>query len=450
MSSASALPDGRRWQLRPSPKYAAHGVVRTVPPAVTVRRVLPLMGRIGVTRIGEVTGLDRVGIPNYTAVRPAGLDGISYYNGKGATRADAKAGALMEAIERASGEECDHPVHYGTRAEMEQAGPTIDPTTVIVPWVVEYTADLRLEWVEGFDLLGQQPTFVPLNAVVCPYQPPAGRPTLHWSSSNGLASGNTMEEALCQALCEVVERDAEAVAHTALRLQPAVAAVLACMGMAPARGRGQEEDCYPLVALDTLPPRAAALARRLTAAGLRIYLRNATSTGGIATLECTVVEPLMGGRWSAYAGNGTHPDARVAVSRALTEAAQSRVACIQGGREDLPDIVRGPRTCDPDRRFGQGRTVPFSSVPSYVHDDIADDIRFLLARLQQAGFAQVVAVDMTRPELGVPVVRLVVPGAEAWPVFEMHARRAAFGPRIALLLEATHPVAHEMGPGGTP
>ena len=450
MSSAFASPrSSHSWKLEPSPKYASHGVVRTVPPAETIRRTLPLMEKIGVSRIGDVTNLDRVGIPNYMAVRPGGRDGISYYNGKGATPQDAKAGALMEAIERASAEECDLQVFYCTREEMERTGPTIDPAEIIVPQVTKYVPDLRIEWVEGFDLLAKRPTYVPLNAVICPYQPPEGRPVLHYASSNGLASGNTKEEALCHALCEVIERDAEAMAHTTLKLKPAVASVLATMGLAPAETNIQPSDRFSRINLDTLPPRCAGYVARLSDAGIKVYLRDATSTAGIPTFDCVIVEPQVDGSFLAHTGCGTHPDARVAASRAITEAAQSRLGCIQGGREDLPEFVKGPAHFDPEAMFGGGNSIPFSAVTSYVYDDIADDIRFMLQRLVEAGFTQVIALDMTRPELDVPVVRVIIPRAEAWPVFQMHAHRGAFGSRIADLLHVTHSVAEELNPGST-
>ena len=59
----------------------------------------------------------------------------------------------------------------------------------------------------GFDLLTRQPTYVPVNCVVCPYHSFSAT-TLFYSSTNGLASGNTRLDALCHALCEVIERDA--------------------------------------------------------------------------------------------------------------------------------------------------------------------------------------------------------------------------------------------------
>lgn len=423
------------WELRRSPKYSTHGTVRVIPPEQTIARVTPLLETIGVTRVAEVTGLDRVGIPNFTTVRPRERgDGISYYNGKGVTHSAAHAGALMEAVERYSGELCDLPVRFARRSEIE--GPTVDPTEIIVPLAEDFQPDGPLEWVEGFDLLSRRPTYVPLAAVVCPYEPPPGRPMAFYGSTNGLASGNTAEEAACHALCEVIERDAAAVADAILDLGPAVGALLSDAGLAAAPGPSLPtcESRFPLIDLDTLPPSALALVRQLRDAGLLVYLRDVTSTAGVATLDCSIVEIQAGGRYLAHGGSGTHPDARVAVTRALTEAAQSRVGHIQGGREDLLHIVTEPGPYDPEVVYGRGEIRPFSSIESFEHACIDDDIRFLLAGLEADGFEQVVVVDLTRPEVGIPVVRVVVPRAEAWSVYFSHARRSTFGPRVRRIL----------------
>lgn len=431
------------WPFQSSPKYASYGVVRVVPATETIRRVMPLMKAMGVTRVAEVTGLDRVGIPNFITVRPRECgEGISYYNGKGVTRSAAQAGALMEAVERYSGERCDLPVYYCDREEMERRGPTVDVQEIIVPHAAEYRPGLRLEWVEGYDLLSGRSTYVPLGAVVCPYEPPPGRPLLHYAHTNGLASGNTLEEALCHALCEVIERDAMAISDAALDLAPAVGRVLASMGLVPEPTVSAPKRRFPLIDLESLPRRALILVRRLQRAGLLVYLRDITSTAGIPTLNCAIVEPQPGGHHLAHGGSGTHPDARVAVSRALTEAAQSRVGHIQGGREDLPHIVGTTAPFDPDEVFGGGEVKSFSTMPSYEHANIDDDIRFVLDQLKQAGFEQVVAVDLTRPEVGVPVVRVVIPRAESWSVFFSHARRARLGPRVNRILSKALIEAH--------
>jgi ribosomal protein S12 methylthiotransferase accessory factor len=341
---------------------------------------------------------------------------------------------MMEAIEHYSGERCDQPVFYETYREMSKRGASVDPRELIVPQVREYRPNLKLEWIEGFDLLSRQPIYVPLNAVVCPYEASRGC-AIYYASTNGLASGNTVAEALCHALCEVIERDALAISLTALELAPAVGRVLADAGLASSDSVASKTDRFPLVSLEDLPRNAAILVKKLRRAGLRVYLRNITSTGGIPTLDCTITE----GRQLVHGGSGTHPDARVALTRALSEAAQSRVACIQGGREDLPEIMRSDPNLDPDDVFGRGPVCSFASIRSYEHRSVDEDVRFILRRLRAAGFSQVIAIDLSRPEINVPVVRVVIPKAEAWTVFHLHTQRGAFGSRVAELLNNAGP-----------
>src|SRR3954452_18951706 len=105
----SADPCSYEYWLGPSEvKYSGSGVERSVRPSATIRRARTVLDVIGVTKVADVTDLDRIGIPNFMTVRPHDLGpGISYYNGKGTTRAAAHAGALMEAIERHAGERYD-------------------------------------------------------------------------------------------------------------------------------------------------------------------------------------------------------------------------------------------------------------------------------------------------------------------------------------------------------
>src|SRR5262245_21405550 len=75
-----------------------HGTHRLVAPGVTLARILPLLPALGITRYADVTGLDRLGVPTYCAIRPAAAT-LQVSNGKGLTHASAKVSALMEAIE---------------------------------------------------------------------------------------------------------------------------------------------------------------------------------------------------------------------------------------------------------------------------------------------------------------------------------------------------------------
>ena len=414
------------WRLTRLPKYSSKGVVRTVQPRETIRRARTVMKVAGITRIAEVTNLDRVGIPSFMTVRPRDLDpGISdYYNGKGTTRDDAEAGALMEAIERHAGEFCDYDVVVGSYGELQDRYECVRPDQIIVPTVHELSDDLTIEWVCGYDLLSARETFVPLNAVVCPYTP-EHVPILFYASTNGLASGNTRVEALCHAICEVIERDAQAISAARAHISPVVRSLV---GMEAETTNANNPNRRVL--LEGLPKRAQMLVARLKRAGLVVYLRNLTSTAGIATIDCTIVERKHDGSGDAYSGCGAHPDARVALLRAITEAEQSRITCIQSRREDLPK-VRHKTSREIDELFSAGDPISFQELPTFEHKYIDQDVQLLLDRLPQYGLHQLVVFDMTRPEVGIPVVRVVVPRAETWTVFHLLTGRGTFGPRIA-------------------
>jgi ribosomal protein S12 methylthiotransferase accessory factor YcaO len=414
------------WLGSREEKYSASGVERSVKPSATIRRAQAALDIIGVTKVADVTDLDRVGIPNFMTVRPHDLGpGISYYNGKGTTRAAAHAGALMEAVERHAGERYDGEITTASYYNLRRRHACVDPAEINVPMVRNFNEDLLLEWALGFDLIARKPTFAPLNCVMCPYVPSAGM-SLFYSSTNGLASGNTHVDALCHALCEVIERDATALAVARSEVKPAIASVLTDIGFDGGQLPGRENP--PMISLAGLPRRAAVLVRKLQSAGLEVQLRNLTSAVGIATIECTIVDTQgMPDGINAHAGCGTHPDARIALTRALTEAAQSRLTWIQGGREDLPDF-HPPKGRPPESWSGPSDTIGFDEIASYRHSSVNEDVEFI-EQMTQSGFEQIVAFDITSAEVGIPVVRVVVPRAEAWTIFLQHGDRASLGDR---------------------
>jgi len=425
-SPEGSLVNGSSWTSWSSPKHAGNGATRTIPPSETVRRVSPLMERIGVSRIADVTHLDRNGVPNFIAARPreAG-EGISYYNGKGASRSQARASAMMEAIERYSGEVCLQRPVFRSFAGLSLEASAVDPADVLVPRVREYRPESELEWVLGFELIGRVPTYVPLNSVVWPYKSSRGE-TYFCATTNGLAAGNTRDEAVCQALCEVNERDAISLYQASRSLKLRSRALYAQLGIP--HEPAPNPDSYRLIDPATLPLRARRVHGRLVAGGLSVYLRDATSETRIATFECIVTERQGHRGHVAHGGCGSHPNARVAALRALTEAAQSRVSFIQGGREDLPRFLND-HVADPDRDFGSGPVGDFSDVPLTENLTVGDDIASILEGFKRVGLLQVIAVDLTRPELGIPVVRIIVPGAESWPLFLSHGFAGAIGKR---------------------
>ncbi len=169
------------------------------------------------------------------------------------------------------------------------------------------------------------------------------------------------------------------------------------------------------VDLTVADPVVRRVAARFGAAGVRLHLRDITSPVDVPAYYAATYEPIYGG-YLAHEGMGAHPDARVALIRAMTEAAQSRAADIQGSRED----IRYWR-----KRAGDGKmpaeqwnittpsTVQQSIATAGVRNaDIRADILWMLDRLAGAGLTRALYVDLTDPRLAIPVVRVIVPGLE--------------------------------------
>ena len=89
-------------QLHSRKKWTVNGTSRIKPAQETLKKVIPISKKIGVTRLADITDMDVLRIPNYSAVVPGTEDYIWVYSGKGPTKEHAMASALMESIERYS------------------------------------------------------------------------------------------------------------------------------------------------------------------------------------------------------------------------------------------------------------------------------------------------------------------------------------------------------------
>jgi len=192
------------------PKKYFLGTHRALDPEETLKIVEPKAKAIGVTRVSDITGLDRVGIPIYSCVRPRAAEGAaSVYSGKGVTDVLAKVSALMEALERYSAElrpQDEGIMIKGSYKELSLRYSLVDPATLILPNVTSYSPSATLRWIKGYDLVQREEVLVPVSAVFHPYTP---KEDLHLfkTNTNGLASGNTIEEAILHGLMEVIERE---------------------------------------------------------------------------------------------------------------------------------------------------------------------------------------------------------------------------------------------------
>jgi ribosomal protein S12 methylthiotransferase accessory factor len=307
------------------------------------------------------------------------------------------------------------PFPWAVASERELAGALPLADVARLPRAVgsRYSPDLRILWVEA-RALGDGPRWLPYACVHTDFtvEPKPGDGCFS-ESSNGLASGNHPDEALLHGLCEVIERDA------AVRWHLRDGAAQASTRIDPATVRDEAN---------------AALLARCARAGLLVGLWELTSDAGVPAFLCQVTtraeEPLR--PLPPSAGMGCHPAREVALSRAITEAAQSRLVMVSGSRDD---VFRADyeRTLDRDAAAAHRALLarpggrPFGNGPDPAGDDLRADLDAVVGRLRAIGCEEVLAVDLSRPELGVPVVRAVVPGLEGPDALHgpaVHGRRA--------------------------
>lgn len=406
-------------EFRQRMRFERGSTHRIVAPEDTIKRIQPYMRRIGVTRIADTTGLDTLGMHIFSAIRPtdADLDGISVYNGKGLTKADSKAGAMMEAIERYRAESWLGPIYRGTYREIVALHPeaqVMNPGSMRLQRRKPFDPSRSLEWVDGWDLLEDRPAIVAMNFVLCPYHGP-GRGIFD-CSTNGLASGNCIEEAVVHALAEVIERDSYTIAMVRSELSNRFDQVLRQLLTAERHPLADiDGSLFPRIDLDTVPPQVRVLVRQAERAGTETMIRDITSDIGIASFLAILRSRNADGSDFAAGGFGCDPNSTIAAVRAITEAAQGRNVCIQGVRED----ARAVQPLNPAKekwlwRNDGALVVPFDQVPSYQNDDIRADLELLIERLKAAGVREAYAVDLSDPDIPAAVARVVVPEMESW------------------------------------
>lgn len=385
-----------------APKGFTIGTHRARAPRETLDEYEPLMPKMGITRLANLTGLDRVGIPVYTAIRPNSR-GLAASQGKGLDPVAAKVSALMESIETWHAERVALPLRYESLSELRQISNVADVAKIPRRTVAPLRPDMATMWVEGYDLLGEQACWVPLECVSTNFaKRGAGIGGVFFQSSNGLASGNTPAEASLHGLYEVIERDA-------LSLYVQEDAAL---------HKGRQID---LKTIDD--PCCREVLSRLGDAEVVTAAWEITSDAGIPCFAATIIDNSGLPSWrtmGAFSGYGCHSNPGIALLRALTEAVQSRVTMIAGSRDDLfPAEYASCRNLDDQRHMlEQFRTPPatreFGSCRDRSGDSFGHDMELVLAGLRGAGISQAIVVDLSREDLGVPVVKVIVPGLEGF------------------------------------
>ena len=367
-------------------KVPLPGTDRAWPADATLATAMRSAAAVGITRVADVTRLDRIGIPTYQAIRPAGTT-LSVSQGKGLTDDLAKVSALMESIELWHAENPAVDSFIDTIGGLRSAL-AYDPCTLQLEENALLHDGLPLEWVMARRLGDGHAVPVPYRMVYLNFADPAGwRPRAFQETSTGLASGNTLVEATLHALYEIVERDAVSRAHR--------------LGMPGTRfdpralGSAAVED----------------LLDRFEAAAVTVDVRVLPSPAGLPCVTARIVSddyPVVCG------GHGCHLATEIATTRALTEAAQSRLTYIAGARDDLSRSIYGPlRRMEPPApdREPAPHPLPPDLGGARSHENLLEDLADVHQRCASA-FSDPLLVNLTRPEIGIPVVRVIIPGCE--------------------------------------
>lgn len=372
---------------------------RAIPPERTIANVEGKLRRAGVTRIAEITHLDRLGIPVYSAIRPGAAEGaVSIYAGKGATKSQAKASAMMEAFERYSAEinvEDAQMFETGLYGEMEGA---INPETLILPQQ-SYKADTtKLDWVKTVDVTDDEEYLAPVNAIYHPYIPRGGA-VLFKSNTNGLASGNRIEEAVYHGITEVVERDAWSIFEA-------------------------KKKCRGEVVCDgTENPLIRDMLHKFDQSEIEVKLLDLTADVDITTIAAVADDTVLRDPALLSLGVGTHLNPEVAVIRALTEVAQSRATQIHGTREDTNRAVFMRKAgYERMKRINKHwfsdshKLIDISRIKDKSKPTFKEDIETCVNILKKNGFDKIYYTNLTRREIEIPVARVIIPGMEVYSV----------------------------------
>lgn len=364
------------------------GTQRAVEPKKTLDKIRPLMEEIGVVDVFETTDNDRTKIPVFSAIRPAAAWGGTKINyGKGVTSDEAKASAMMEAIERFSAE------YRGERMEFssyEQLGLTkaLDPKELILPREMQIGEETH--WILAWDLLGETEMYVPANAVYHPYDPLGMAQQLFRSDANGLAAGNVREEAILHAIYEVIERDA-----------------LSCAEKNRFLGKR--------LVIDTEGP-LLNLLNKFEDQGIIIHLWYIDGKTGVHTVAAAADDELTKDPQMLVIGSGSHLSPEIAAFRALTEVAQRRGRNIRGDIENKSRVAivekAGYERLKRINRiwFEEAKDeVKLSEIPDKSTDFLDEDLKIILKDLEEHTDSVFVA-DLSKTEI--PVVRVIIPGFE--------------------------------------
>jgi ribosomal protein S12 methylthiotransferase accessory factor len=390
------------------------GTHRSRTPHQTLASVEPLLSTAGVTRLADITGLDRINIPTILSIRPNAKT-LTVTSGKGFTVEAARASAAMEAIELFHAETVVLPSVRASYEEIRRKHVTIAKAQLPLTKHSLFTETWPYYWSFGWDVLSQTEVATPLFIVNMAHDSRRVEELGAFQvSSNGLASGNNFAEALIAGILEVLERDAVALWHAAWHR----------IGAAP-----------PLINQDSIQDdRVGALILRLERAEFGTVLFDCRVDTDVAVFQAFIYD-RRARHSGVYKGYGAHFDAGIAAIRAITEAVQSRVIYIAGSRDDMFRqqyfvMKHTNNTIVVDELVRLSSNRQWSDVKSETTNSFHADFASVSRKAIKAGLEQIIVHDLTLPGWPISVLKVIIPGAEGY-MFDWYTP----GPRAKRFVE---------------
>jgi ribosomal protein S12 methylthiotransferase accessory factor len=380
--------------------------MRSSPPETTLLHARQWAATAGISEVRDITELDVLGVPVFVSVRPQAR-GEAFTFGKGLRSVDAEVGAYMEALEFYFAEPGigDVSTHWGSARDVAGHERADDAILDFVPLLQrEVDLDGPLLLALARDLESGAECAIPAELIYYP-APEVGQ-SLFGSSTNGLASGNSVLEATIQALLELIERDIWSFEFV--------------------------RNVSKLVEAASLPDGVSEIVGRAEQNGLQLKVRTIPNDYGIPFFAAFVFDLNNPSRKTFNGGWACDLDRDRALIRAVNEAAQSRVAFIHGGRKapasDADEQVRRHMMGVSDPR----QQVLLTDIPDLAVDStLQQKLDALIEILRRVVREPIYRVVFTPPDSPLQVVRVVVPLME-----NLKETRVRLGRRLKAAIEA--------------
>ena len=395
------------------------GTFRSASPGESLKAARVAAKICGISRLASVTGLDHIGLPVWMAIRPLGRS-LSVSQGKGLTDTLAQVSALMEAIELFHAESF-LPAGIERSIKLTARDPNFADVEALP---IHTNRDLNFEspirWLETRSIITGKTKWIPKELI--DLDTTRIYDGFFVPSSNGLASGNSRTEALLHGLSEILERDQVSHWLVVENLSPGL-------------------SCRRLNLSSGLPESIERAISMIRQAGLAVAVWYASVTMEVPCFVCAIADTSGNTLYPQHAaGYGCHISKEIALLRAITEAAQSRLTFISGTRDDL--FVRiyenDIRVDAPSNRVwlqsiqSSGEDISYNDLPDFSHFiTFSEAVEYIASCMLDDGITDVLALDLTNDTIGVPVIHVVAPHAE----FDVGSAIAEPGLRLCSFLK---------------